>query len=673
MRIGTQIIIVSFLLVLISVACTSIIAMRYFSDYMRMNAMEEARYSIAGFKKTIQDNMRRTRAFRDDLAESAELARLVSERDLDGLYYLTKPLIEAANIKILVIADANGEIIARPYDRYRIGDNVGGNADAQASLSGEPFELFMSSPSTKLGYYCGASIKYNGEIVGTLRTAISLEDTEVVDQMKELFGVEATVFADKTRINTTLQESGQRIVGTDAPQAVIDQVLRGGGDYFGEIELLDSPYIVNYTPLEDPSSGKTVGMLFTGKSLLPLSSAIKSSVAAVGVSALVVLTIAFAVSYWLARRISKPLERIAKLSERGSVGDLTITEEDFGFNGRGELGTLVKSLSGMIASQRAIISQVIDSSNSVVDHTTSLSAMSRENSDATLRTRSLIGEVSRLCDANAEAIEKISVGISEMAHGASSVANISVSSAESLAKTTQISKDAMNSMENLVEHISTIDKKTMDNQRNILELSGSVSEISNFMGVIESIADQTNLLALNAAIEAARAGEAGRGFAVVAEEVRKLAEESRNASKSVEILVSTLSQNSGETISATSDSVEIVHQIMSMANTTVDSLNMALNEITNTNESIQSIAAVVQEQAATSNEIANEIEEINKSTVQISHKVSDLNDLSDQASSIGISVSSSAEEMSRSAEEMKEALSHFKMNASNNKAALRAG
>jgi methyl-accepting chemotaxis protein len=61
------------------------------------------------------------------------------------------------------------------------------------------------------------------------------------------------------------------------------------------------------------------------------------------------------------------------------------------------------------------------------------------------------------------------------------------------------------------------------------KLTATIADIGQFVKSIEGIAEQTNLLALNAAIEAARAGEAGRGFAVVAEEVRKLADESKQS------------------------------------------------------------------------------------------------------------------------------------------------
>jgi methyl-accepting chemotaxis protein len=613
-KIRTQIIVVSFLLVLISVACALTVAVEDFIGYMHTSVRAETQRSVAAFKKTIEEDMQRIRAFRDGLCESEELARLVNERDLDGLYYFTKPLIDAAKINILVIADAEGVIIARPFDRYRIGDNVGSNPDAEAAFKGKPYELFMSGASTKLGFYCGGPIQYNGKMIGTLRAAFSLEDTHFVDQMKTHFGVEASVFAGPTRISTTLQENGKRLVGTDAPQTVIDQVLKGGKDYIDEIELSGHLYFADYVPLEDSGSGKTVGMLFTGKSVNGISAAVKSSVATVGTGMVAVLIVAFVISYWVARKISKPLERIAELSERGSHGDLTITAEDFGYSGQGELGMLVESFSGMIDSQRTVISRVVSTSDLIMDHTATLTAMLQENNDAMHRVRSLTEEVSNLCDANAEAVKRGNLGMSEMAQGANSVAKMSASGAEFLAKTTKISKEAMSSMDNLVGHIGRVDKKTMENQKKIQDLSVSVSEISNFMNVIASIADQTNLLALNAAIEAARAGDIGRGFAVVAEEVRKLAEESRNASNSVEVLVTTLRKSAEDAISTTEDSVEIVKQIMSMARVAVDGLNSGMNEITSANEAIQSIAAVAQEQAAASTDITNAIDAINRST-----------------------------------------------------------
>lgn len=90
----------------------------------------------------------------------------------------------------------------------------------------------------------------------------------------------------------------------------------------------------------------------------------------------------------------------------------------------------------------------------------------------------------------------------------------------------------------------------------IQQLNQKVTKITSVMDTIEHIAEETNLLALNASIEAARAGEHGKGFSVVADEIRKLAEQSKDATHQVQQVVSTIVAETDKTVEAVRSNVQ---------------------------------------------------------------------------------------------------------------------
>ena len=140
-----------------------------------------------------------------------------------------------------------------------------------------------------------------------------------------------------------------------------------------------------------------------------------------------------------------------------------------------------------------------------------------------------------------------------------------------------------------MESVSVLRKKSQENYNSTEKIFSVVENLTNttknigmFVQSIEDIAEQTNMLALNAAIEAARAGEAGKGFAVVAEEVRKLADQSRQSTEEIAHLMENISEESQLAIEA----MELMKKVSLEQNDAVDSTNKAFGDIANGIETI---------------------------------------------------------------------------------------
>jgi methyl-accepting chemotaxis protein len=172
----------------------------------------------------------------------------------------------------------------------------------------------------------------------------------------------------------------------------------------------------------------------------------------------------------------------------------------------------------------------------------------------------------------------------------------------------------------------------------IRSLDGKSAEIGSIVDTISSIAEQTNLLALNAAIEAARAGEQGRGFAVVADEVRKLAEESRDASASIAQLVSEIQAD-------TQSAVDVVDE---SARRTEDGAAV----VARARSAFERIGVSVEDVTARVGQIAAAVQQIAASAASVGDRVGDVAAVAEESSASAEQVSASTQQTSASAEEI---------------------
>jgi len=151
----------------------------------------------------------------------------------------------------------------------------------------------------------------------------------------------------------------------------------------------------------------------------------------------------------------------------------------------------------------------------------------------------------------------------------------------------------------------------------ILELSEHTQQIGSTISVVDDIAEQTNMLALNAAVEAARAGEHGKGFAVVAGEIRKLADESKQAITKITSLTSNIQYTTNSTVMATEEGSKEIETVVKDINQVAANSESLLNITRSVLESFE----ILNQSAEKQNDIIERLNLIDEENKAISENL----------------------------------------------------
>ena len=232
--------------------------------------------------------------------------------------------------------------------------------------------------------------------------------------------------------------------------------------------------------------------------------------------------------------VARPFNRLNTIVNSMAEGDLTARYLD---EATGEIKALSDHLNGAMDNLCHLLSQISGRADEIQKST---AAMVHTNEEMNISAEEIASSIAQMSEGASQQVLKVDESsrlIEGILHSSNEVGDQAKSIQDTAKKGVMRSNKGMELIGDLDTNMTAIQQFSKRTNESISTLTSRSEEISGVLRIIKEIAAQTNLLALNAAIEAAQAGDAGRGFAVVAEEIRKLAEGSKQSAAEIEELI----------------------------------------------------------------------------------------------------------------------------------------
>jgi methyl-accepting chemotaxis protein len=366
-----------------------------------------------------------------------------------------------------------------------------------------------------------------------------------------------------------------------------------------------------------------------------INSPTKTMLSIIILTAVVSLIVTLIIAIIVSRGITQPMRKLMTLMEMASKGEISVKSD---INTKDELGNLSKSFNSMIEDIGQIIRTIKSNSEKIELQSDSLSSVADELASSSESVSCAIQDVAKGAGEQAQSLMDISSMLNEFGQEldkiVQAIKEVDINSRE----VSLMANQSNDNMKQLVESVEKISRTFNSFANKIAGLGNEINQINEITAIINNIAEQTNLLALNAAIEAARAGEAGRGFAVVAEEVRKLAEQSKDSAGKISTLINNISNESNSMVKA--------------AETMKDELNNQIQSINFAIDSFKKITEAIGQVVPQIDEINTSALNINKEKDGIFVKVESISSISEEVSASSEQIAASSQEMNASTEEV---------------------
>ncbi|MEC0182261.1 methyl-accepting chemotaxis protein [Paenibacillus peoriae] len=508
----------------------------------------------------------------------------------------------------------------------------------QAKLRAYLDNIMATNPNIAHAYIFGT------ELEGGDQTSIVAMPTDLRESFEK----------DKMGVGAMYQQPNVVVVG------VADMLDSGKPTFTSFYDDSFGTWTTLMTPIKDPS-----GKIFAYFAVDADASAVPAGLTKLLISGATILVIflliCLALQYWVVRRTLTPIKQLMYGISEVSKGNLDVQIHA----GQDDLGLVNQNFNDMVSHINSIMTKVKQTTDEVNESAKELLAICEQNGVNSNIINQNINEITNNIRAQEKATGDSARAMSEMA---SVIQNIAASSATVAEEANSVEKRS-NEGNEIVGKVSSqmhlITDSVTNTSRIIKLLDNRSQEIGNIIGTISGISSQTNLLALNASIEAARVGEEGKGFAVVASEVRKLAEQSAEATKQITTLIEEIQSEIGQAvISMEKGNVEVQNGIV-VAGQAGELFNDILQATKNVALQIQEVSSATEEISAGTQEMTATADDLSSTVSKTANNSIHIAQTADEQKASLDSIIDSSYKLSSMSEELQEITSYFKIKDSN--------
>jgi len=332
--------------------------------------------------------------------------------------------------------------------------------------------------------------------------------------------------------------------------------------------------------------------------------------------------VAAILAFLIARAIAVPMTTIAGQVSRISEGDLTVEIRES--ERRDELGGLVNAVSAMVRGLRDQVRGLLEGVLVVSASAQQISATVSQVAENTSKTSAAVAETTTTVEQVRQA------------------ARVSGDKAKQVAQTSRqavdISEDGKSATRGTLQRMTVIREQMETIADTVVKLSDESRTIEQIIAAVQDLAGQSNLLAVNASIEAARAGDQGRGFAVVANEIKNLADQSKEATDQVRSILENTRKNISAVVMATEQGSKAVVMGVEQSDQAGDAIKTLTGVVESAAQAAGIIEASSEQQFAGVEQVSRAMADINRAIRENLDGVHDLEGASRKLEDLGMSL-----------------------------------